>query len=230
MFALQQWFLLILLLGLSLNQMISAKDTNSSENKSEIIRIIQPGVFDVKSSRYLVRMRAWGVSFPKRGQPGYEAALAFTEKKLISTFPQFILKREFDELNLKVVDIKLEENSLGFSHEAITYGVGWHNETETNRYGPYLMAQLKAKRLNAGIWSTGFDFQIPSLYQAPSPKMSKIFNSKQSFIPRLSYWVSSLGKIHRPGCSFYERGRGILTSKPSGNDCRICGGRKSKKR
>ena len=55
-----------------------------------------------------------------------------------------------------------------------------------------------------------------------------MISERQKMVPSLSYWVTSLGKIHRPDCAFYQRGRGNLTMNPSGTDCRICGGRKSK--
>ena len=204
-------------------------DANGSVPRNEIIRVIQPGVFDIQSQDFLIRMRAWGVEFPKRGQPGYEAALAFTEKKLISTVPRISIKREFDDLNLKVVDIELLDQKVNFSREAILLGIGWHNEKETGRFGPYLMAQLKAKRLKTGIWSAGFAYSSAMGSVSPQPKLPTLYDRRQGFIPSLSFWVTSFGKIHRPGCSFYERGRGILTSKPSGTDCRICGGRYPKK-
>ena len=204
-------------------------DANESAPGNEIIRVIQPGVFDIQSQDFLIRMRAWGVEFPKRGQPGYEAALAFTEKKLISTVPRISIKREFDDLNLKVVDIELLDQKVNFSKEAILLGIGWHNETETGRFGPYLMAQLKAKRLKTGIWSTGFAYSSAIGSVSPQPKLPTLYDRRQGFIPSLSFWVTSFGKIHRPGCSFYERGRGTLTSKPTGTDCRICGGRYPKK-
>ena len=228
--SLSRWLLFSAFLGIFIGQSSSALDTNSSQEINKIIRVIQPGVFDLQSSGYLVRMRAWGVSFPKRGQPGFEAALAFTEKKLISVTPRITLKQEFDGLNLKVVDVLLADGTTSFSKDAITFGVAWHNEEETNRYGPYLMAQLKAKRLKSGIWGTGFDYDISSLLQTPKPKMPTIFGKRQGFIPSLSFWVTSFGKIHRPECSFYERGRGTLSTKPKGSDCRICGGRNPKKR
>jgi endonuclease YncB( thermonuclease family) len=220
----------LVLFGLSATSHTFASDTNASDNKNEIIRVIKPGIVDIQISQYLLRIRAWGVSFPSRGQPGYEAALAFTEKKLLSRSPSLSIKREFDELNLKVVDIEMEGSQASFSKEAISYGIGWHNEEETNRYGPFLMAQLKAKRLKSGIWGSEFDYKIPSLAQVPIPKLPMLYDKRQGFVPSLSYWVTSFGKIHRPGCSFYERGRGMLSSKPKGNDCRICGGRKPKNR
>ena len=204
-------------------------DANKSAPRNEIIRVIQPGVFDIQSQDFLVRMRAWGVEFPKRGQLGYEAALAFTEKKLISTVPSISIKKEFDDLNLKVVDIELFDQKVNFSKEAILLGIGWHNEKETGRFGPYLMAQLKAKRLKTGIWSTGFSISSTIGSASPQPKLPTLYDRRQGFIPSLSFWVTSFGKIHRPGCSFYERGRGTLTSKPTGTDCRICGGRYPKK-
>jgi len=204
-------------------------DANETAHRNEIIRVIKPGVFDIQTQDFLIRMRAWGVEFPKRGQPGYEAALSFTEKKLISTVPRISIKREFDDFNLKVVDIELFDQKVNFSKEAILLGIGWHNEKETGRFGPYLMAQLKAKRLKTGIWSTGFAYNSVMGSVSPQPKLPTLYDRRQGFIPSLSFWVTSFGKIHRPGCSFYERGRGTLTSKPTGTDCRICGGRYPKK-
>tara|TARA_B100001248_G_scaffold247841_1_gene219650 strand:- start:561 stop:1256 length:696 start_codon:yes stop_codon:yes gene_type:complete len=204
-------------------------DANETAHRNEIIRVIKPGVFDIQTQDFLIRMRAWGVEFPKRGQPGYEAALSFTEKKLISTVPRISIKREFDDFNLKVVDIELFDQKVNFSKEAILLGIGWHNEKETGRFGPYLMAQLKAKRLKTGIWSTGFAYNSVMGTVSPQPKLPTLYDRRQGFIPSLSFWVTSFGKIHRPGCSFYERGRGTLTSKPTGTDCRICGGRYPKK-
>ena len=162
-------------------------DANESALGNEIIRVIQPGVFDIQSQDFLIRMRAWGVEFPKRGQPGYEAALAFTEKKLISTVPRISIKREFDDLNLKVVDIELLDQKVNFSKEAILLGIGWHNETETGRFGPYLMAQLKAKRLKTGIWSTGFAYSSAMGSVSPQPKLPTLYDRRQGFIPSLSF-------------------------------------------
>jgi len=207
----------------------SQTDQNGTSSPSQIIRVIQPGVFDVQTREFIVRMRAWGVGFPQRGQPGYDQAISYTENKLVSTKPEFRIKREFDEKNLKVTEVLLLDGSLNFSRDAIALGVGWHLEKETNRYGPFLLAQLKAKRANAGIWANNFNYsQIVDPFVRPSPNLPGLLNRRDTFVPGLSFWVTSFGKIHRPGCSFYQRGRGVLSSQPSGTDCRICGGRKPK--
>ena len=203
-------------------------DGNGSLASAKIIRVVQPGVFDVQTTDYVVRMRAWGVGFPKRDQPGYAEALSFTENRLVLTAPNFKIKREFDEKNLKVVDILLLGGKMNFSREAIGLGIGWHLEKETNRYGPFVLAQLKSKRMNAGVWANNFNYNQADPLARPTPQLPNALRDRNTFVPGLSYWVSSLGKIHRPGCSFYERGKGVLTSKPSGRDCRICGGRKPK--
>ena len=204
-------------------------DKNRTMVKEEIIRVIQPGVFDYKSDSFLIRMRSWGVDFPQRGQPGYDEALTFTEQKLLSTSPKIQIKQEFDFRNLKVVDISFMNGSVNFSREAISSGIGWHVEKETNRYGPFVLSQLKAKRLNLGIWANNFNYQqIQSPRSLPKAGLSEIMNNRNTFVPSLSFWVTTFGKIHRPGCSFYQRGRGGLTSKPQGVDCRICGGRNPK--
>jgi len=221
--------LAVTLAGATVSGKSSATEQNRTSAPSQIIRVIQPGVFDVQASEFIVRMRAWGVGFPQRGQPGYDQALSYSENRLVSTKPEFRIKREFDEKNLKVAEILLLDGSLNFSRDAIGLGIGWHLEKETNRYGPFLLAQLKAKRSNAGVWANNFNYsQIVDPLVRPSPNLPGLLNRRDTFAPGLSYWVTSFGKIHRPGCSFYERGRGVLSSKPSGTDCRICGGRKPK--
>jgi hypothetical protein len=226
----------ILFSGLSVcfgNVSVSTNAPSSDQNRtsmpSQIIRVIQPGVFDVQTREFIVRMRAWGVGFPQRGQPGYDQALSYTENKLVSTKPEFRIKREFDEKNLKVAEVLLLDGSFNYSRDAIALGMGWHLEKETNRYGPFLLAQLKAKRANAGIWANNFNYsQIVDPLARPSPNLPGLLNRRDTFVPGLSFWVTSFGKIHRPGCSFYQRGRGVLSSQPNGTDCRICGGRKPK--
>ena len=204
-------------------------ESNNSTLKEEIIRVIQPGVFDFQSKDFIIRMRAWGVGFPQRNQPGYNEAISFTEELLLSATPKIKIKQEFDIKNFKVVELILVKGTVNFSRDAISKGIGWHLDKETNRYGPFVISQLKAKRLNLGIWNNNFNYQqITSPSSTPKPLLPNMINSQRSFVPTLSFWVTSFGKIHRPGCSFYQRGRGNLTSKPEGIDCRICGGRQSK--
>ena len=205
-------------------------DKNVTEHKFEVIRVVKPGIFDLQTNDYVVRMRIWGTSFPQRGQPGYEEAISFCETKLLSTSPLIEVVRTFDENNLKVVKLRLQAGGKDFTTESILNGIGWHNEKETGRFGPLILAQLKAKRGNLGIWQSGFNYNAdPIKLQTPQPSLSGAFMRKNQLLPQISYWVTSFGKIHRPGCSFYERGRGTLMAKPSGTDCRICGGRKGKR-
>ena len=209
--------------------LISAKDSNGTQFKEEIIRVIKPGIFDYQSKDFMIRMRAWGVEFPQRGQPGHNEAITFTEQKLLSTSPNIQIKQEFDIKNLKVVELTLLKGQMNFSREAISLGIGWHMEKETNRYGPFVLSQLKAKRLNLGIWANNFNYkQIQSPSSLPTPRLPGMINNQRNFVPSLTFWVTTFGKIHRPNCSFYQRGRGNLTSRPQGTDCRICGGRKPK--
>ena len=205
-------------------------DQNDTKTKLEVIRVVKPGIFDLQTNDYVVRMRIWGTSFPQRGQPGYEEAISFCETKLLSTSPLIEVVRTFDENNLKVVKLRLQEGGKDFTSESIANGIGWHNEKETGRFGPLILAQLKAKRGNLGIWQSGFNYNAdPIKLQTPQPSLPGAFMRKNQLLPQISYWVTSFGKIHRPGCSFYERGRGTLMAKPSGTDCRICGGRKGKR-
>lgn len=205
-------------------------DDNESSLKPEAIRIIKPGVFDYQDENFLIRMRIWGVGFPDREQPGFNNAISFSESMLLGLPIMINVKQEFDSENLKVVQVILVESKKDFSREAISNGIGWHLEKETNRYGPYVLSQLKAKRLNLGVWSNNFNYQqVQSSTSLPTAKLPDLFNKSSNYVPTLNYWVTSFGRIHRPGCSFYERGRGVLTSKPEGIDCRICGGKSLKR-
>ena len=229
-------FLFILATLLSVNHAAAqsvqplANDSNGSGTKLEVIRVIKPGIFDLQAQDYIIRMRVWGVSFPKRGQPGFDQAISYCEKMLLSTNPILEVVRTFDENNLKVVKVGMQGGKLDFSLDCISNGLGWHNEEETGRFGPLVLAQLKAKRANLGIWKTGFNYKSdPVSLQTPQPSLPGAYMRRNQLLPQISYWVTSFGKIHRPGCSFYERGRGTLMAKPDGTDCRICGGRKGKK-
>ena len=226
------FFLQNLAIGSQLEETItdSISDNNESVVKEEAIRIIKPGVFDYQARDFLLRMRAWGVGFPMREQPGYNEAISFAEGMLLGFSLKINIKQEFDPSNLKVVQVVISKGNTDFSREAIAQGIGWHLDKETNRYGPFVLSQLKAKRLNLGVWAKNFNYQqVQSSTSLPTAKLPGLINNRSGFVPSLSYWVTSFGRIHRPGCSFYQRGRGTLSTKPQGVDCRICGGKTPKK-
>ena len=80
---------------------------------------------------------------------------------------------------------------------------------------------------NQGIWSMNLNASRDPVLTKPRPSFPGAYSTfPQNALPQINYWVTSLGKIHRPGCSFYERGRGTLTQTPRGQNCRICGGNK----
>ena len=93
---------------------ISPSGAEQNGSLDKVIRVVHPGVFDVQASDYVVRMRAWGVAFPRRDQPGYGDALSFTERKLVLKTPKFKIKREFDDKNLKVADVLLMDGAMSF--------------------------------------------------------------------------------------------------------------------
>ena len=139
--------------------------------KKGIVRVLEPGVFDYQSEKFVIRMRAWGVNFPQRGKPGYQNAINFTEKQLLSINPNIKVKMTFDDKNLKVVDLRISSDGSSFSRLAIENGIGWHNEKETNRYGPFVIAQLKAKRSKEGLWSSGYDLPQDNDLNKPRPTL-----------------------------------------------------------
>lgn len=169
-----------------------------------------------------------GSRIPKNNQPGYHQALSFCEGKLLGSKVSLVVKQEFNKANIKLAEVFLENESDSLNLQCIKDGVGWHDEAESSRHGPFVLAQIRSKRANQGVWSRDFDYQQPAGIDAtPSPLLPGIMG-KSPFFSGLKYWVSSFGKVHRPGCSFYQRGRGELTSRPRGTDCRICGGFKGR--
>ena len=199
----------------------------------EVLRVLSPGVFDVTVGNFQVRFRAWGVGFPKRDQPGYREALRFSEQQLLASKVNLKTKQEFDLKNLKLVDVLPVGSQTTFSRQAILSGHGWHLEKETNRYGSFTLAQMKAKRMVLGVWRTPLAYtqaDDASAMPMPKPRLPGALFRQQQGVPTagISFWVSSLGKVHRPGCAFYRKGRGLISNSPQGYDCRICGGRNGK--
>ena len=204
-------------------------ESNSSQQKKSIIRVIKPGIFDYQSNEYLVRMRAWGVGFPARDQPGFNEAINFTETKLLNALVTIKVKSAFDAQNLKVVDVLIGEDQISFSQEAITQGIGWHLEKETNRHGVFIISQIKAKRKNIGVWKHENAYNQQEIQSSIPVPMLRSMIGQNPFSASIQYWVTSFGKVHRPECTFYERGRGELSRRPTGKDCRLCGGAKNSK-
>ena len=207
----------------------SAEDGDSVRSNLEVpkfgvLRVIQPGIFDYQSKDYLIRMRAWGVTFPSRGQPGYENAINYTELNLLDRNVTIKVRKPFDQENLKVVEVFTGAKKENFSRIAIENGIGWHREEETDRFGSFVIAQIKAKRQELGIWRHPENHNINSQSdKIPTPLLKRMIG-QDPFSSSINYWVTTFGKIHRPGCSFYERGRGKFSRRPTGSDCRICGG------
>ena len=201
-------------------------EDNSTETHVGIIRVIEPGVFDYQSQDFLIRMKLWGLEFPPKGQPGFLQAINFCEDKLLNSEPAIIVKKDFNSENLKLVEVKLKGFPESLNLMCIRQGLAWHKEEETLRHGPYVLAQIRAKRSDEGIWANGFNYDKTNTHNI-KPVLPRIIGNSPIF-SGLKYWVTSFGKIHRPNCSFYQRGRGELTNRPRGDDCRICGGFKGK--
>ena len=204
-------------------------ESNSSQQIKSIIRVIKPGIFDYQSNEYLIRMRTWGVGFPARDQPGFNEAMNFTETKLLNALVTINVKSAFDAQNLKVVDALIGEDQISFSQEAITQGIGWHLEKETNRHGVFIISQIKAKRKNLGVWKHENAYNQQDIQPGIPVPILRSMIGQNPFSASIQYWVTTFGKVHRPECTFYERGRGELSRRPTGKDCRICGGARNSK-
>lgn len=195
-----------------------------AQKKLGVIRVLEPGLFDYQSADYIVRMRAWGVSFPPPSNPGYKEAIQFSEELLLDSNLSISVKKEFDPQNYKVVDIFIHAQSKSFSTLCIEQGIGWHNEKETSRHGVFVISQIKAKRQSIGIWKHGIPNEKAAQGSSIPTPILKSMIGENPFSAGMKFWVTSFNKIHRPGCSFYERGRGEYSRRPTGTDCRICGG------
>ena len=162
-------FLFILATLLSVNHAAAqsvqplANDSNGSVTKLEVIRVIKPGIFDLQAQDYIIRMRAWGVSFPKRGQPGFDQAISYCEKMILSTNPILEVVHAFDEI------ISGESGYAGGKLDFIwivsLMGLVAQQE-ETGRFGP-LDGSLKAKRANLGI-GRRVNYKVIRCYRLPN--------------------------------------------------------------
>jgi len=153
-------------------------------------------------------------------------AINFCEEKLLNSDSEIKVRKEFNSENIKLVEVYPAKSNESLNLICIRQGLGWHKEGETSRYGPYVLAQIRAKRGELGIWANGFNYE--NIKQIPmKPVLPSVLGNSPIFTG-LKYWVTSFGKVHRPDCSFYQRGRGELTNRPRGDDCRICGGFKGK--
>ena len=228
-----QWFYLFILAQFPLvSYALNTLEDNSgtiNQKKPGVLRVLAPGIFDYQSNIYIVRMRAWGVGFPPRGKPGYEEAISFTEEMLLDSNLSLSVQKEFDNENYKVVNILNNETAQNFSKLAIEQGLGWHNELETSRHGAFVIAQIKAKRQNLGIWMHGGVYSNEAKDKSVPTPLLKSMIGQNPFSGGIKFWVTSFNKIHRPECSFYERGRGEYSRRPTGTDCRICGGTNPRK-
>ena len=194
----------------------------------EVVRVPNPNIFHVKAAGLEVRLKAWGIGCPRRDQPGYREGLRFAEEELLGLKVKLVVKREFDPDGYKQALVYPEGETISFNRSMISRGHAWHLEKVTKRYGPFALAQIKAKRERSGIWreSYAYDFE-GSADAAPKPSLPSLLQGQgiKGTTGRIMFWQSYVGKVHRPGCAFYSRGSGILTSNPQGRDCGICGGR-----
>ena len=123
-------------------------------------------------------------------------------KNAFSTNPILDVVRTFDENNLKVVKVGMQGGKLDFSLDCISNGLGWHNEEETGRFGPLVLAQLKAKRSNLGFGRTGFNYKSdPVSLQTPQPSLPSAY-IRNHLLPQISYWVTSFRKNPPTGMFF----------------------------
>tara|TARA_Y100001934_G_scaffold91314_1_gene112972 strand:+ start:384 stop:1172 length:789 start_codon:yes stop_codon:yes gene_type:complete len=194
----------------------------------EVIRVPEPGLLHVKAAGLEVRLKAWGIGWPRRNQPRYREALRFAEEELLGLKVRVEVKREFDPEGYKQVLVYSEGGTVSFNRSMISKGHAWHLEKVTKRHGPFALAQIKAKRERSGVWGESFAYDFEgSADAAPKPALPSLLRPQgiQGSGARIMYWQSFVGKVHGPGCAFYSRGSGILTPNPQGRDCGICGGR-----
>ena len=110
----------------------------------DVIRVLKPGVFELKTEDYLVRM--WrGVGLPQQKPTCYEQAFRFSEKWLLNHKVYPVIKIEFDSNNLKTAELFLGSDRRNFAQLAISEGLGCTLEKETGRYGIYVHHRLKRR-------------------------------------------------------------------------------------
>lgn len=169
------------------------------------------------------RIRLRGIDAPESGQDfGRVSKRELT--KLISRKEVRVETDGRDRYDRIIGKIYLGQ--LFVNEEMVRLGVAWYYPKYTPNEPELLAAQDEAKAARRGLWVQRSPLP-PWEWRKLNREGKRHKASAQAGLASAQglYWVSKAGKIHNPSCRYYgSSNSGIYTNKPTGTDCKACGG------
>lgn len=163
------------------------------------------------------KIRLWGIDAPESrqdyGQRAKQAMSDMVYSKTVTVDVQDVdrYKREVGKVYQDGKYVNLEMIKLGLAWWYQQYA---HNATDLRD------AEATARAGKVGLWSrpdavAPWDFRKGKRMSAAETKQTN----------ETKYWVTnSSGKVHNSSCKWYGTSKGHYETKPTGPNCKICGG------
>lgn len=167
------------------------------------------------------KIRLWGIDAPESrqdyGQRAKQALSDMVYNKAVTVDVQ-----DTDRYGREVG--KVYQGDTYVNLEMIKLGLAWWYQTYAKGATDLKDAEEAARTAKVGLWSrpdaiAPWDFR--RVKRTPSSKGTE--EVKQS--EEIKYWVTnSSGKVHNASCRWYGKSKGRFETKPTGSNCKICGG------
>lgn len=179
------------------------------------------------------KVRVWGIDAPEGAQEHGAAARA----KLTELVRGKLVRIEYNERDKyhRILG-RIYTDGVYINLKMVKTGYAWHYAYFAPAADDIRRAEAAARQAHIGLWSAAQPV-APWVYGHPEKAVDNYTivsgNSTRGAVkmrlgaaqPGIKYWVSSTGKIHRPGCRYYKQGQGQLTPTPRGKNCMLCGGK-----
>lgn len=163
------------------------------------------------------KIRLWGIDAPESrqdyGQRAKQAMSDMVYNKSVTVDVQDVdrYKREVG---------KVYQDGKYVNLEMIKLGLAWWYQQYARNATDLRDAEATARAGKVGLWSrpdavAPWDFRKGKRMSAAETKQTN----------ETKYWVTnSSGKVHNSSCKWYGTSKGHYETKPTGPNCKICGG------
>lgn len=172
-------------------------------------------VLDDSNAQHKIRL--WGIDAPESKQDfGQRAKQALSE--MVYSKPVTVDVQDVDRYKREVG--KVYQNGTYVNLEMIKLGLAWWYQAYAKSATDLRDAETTARAAKVGLWARP-DAVAPWEYRRG--KRSSAAETKQT--DEVKYWVTnSSGKVHNSSCRWYGTSKGHFEAKPTGSNCKICGG------
>lgn len=158
------------------------------------------------------RVRLWGIDAPELNQL-YGKESCEQLKKLVLNKEIEVREVAKDRYGRSVC--KVYRQNVCVNTSMVYTGHAWWYEQYAKDF-ELRSNQENARKAKRGLW----------YYPNPVPPWEYRKGNDNTPIEK-TFWQS--GKVHNSRCKYYKQGNGILTENPTGEDCKLCGGRNQTK-